>query len=193
MAYLTAADFREGTSLWPDIELAVAQASDARLGTEITEQSAFFDRLTRDHFEPATDVELSFYGSGTSLLLTPGYRLTAVESVTEVYTDGSSEVLLASQYILRPYGLERVDRQVWAREYRYDFLNTDYGWAATPYKVKRAVALLVYESIRGSKGRHHATRWSTPDVEYEVDPNSSTGLPEVDRIVAQYRVPFRVL
>lgn len=192
MAYLTPADFREGKALWGDVQLP-PEVSDARLTTEIAEATSVFDRLTGDHFEQVTGANLSVYGSGTMLLYTRGYRLSVVTTVSLVAPDGSSAELPSTQYLVRPWGLERVDLAVFHQAYRVDLAGVTYGWTATPYKVKRAVALLTYDSIRASKGKHHAVKWTSGDVEFELDPNSLTGLPEVDRIIRYYRVPARVI
>jgi len=191
-AYLTFADFREGTALWPDIVLSAQNAADARITSEIAAQQDEFDRLTRDHFAPETGVNLTFVGSGMALLLTPGYRLTAVTTVTTTAPDGSVTTLESTAFRVRKFGLERLDGGVWRTQDTVALTGTSHGWAALPYQVKRAVALMVYESIKGNKGRHHAVRWSTPDVDYETDPDSQTGIPEVDRIIKHFRVPSRI-
>ena len=191
--YLLPADFREGTALWSDIVLGNDVVSDTRLTTEILEQQREFDRLTRDHFLPITGANLTFPGSGMTLLLTPGYRLTAATTVSVTAPGGSPVALTASQYRLRAFGIERLDGVPFRPQDTVTLTGTSYGWSACPYQVKRAVALMVYDSIRGSKGRHHAVKWSTANVEYEADAESQTGLPEVDRIVKRFRVPRRVI
>lgn len=191
MAYLTSDDFREGKALWPDLIVPGAVDDDA-LTAAIAGAEAYFDSLTRDHFSPETSQDLVLYGNGTDMLMTPGKRLTAVAGTVLYYAvDGASSTeVLATQYQVHTWGLQRRDGDVWGVSRRVDINDASYGWPATPYKVKRAVALLTYDSVRGgNKGKLNAVRWSTGDAEFEIDPTSLTGMPEVDRIVRQYRVP----
>lgn len=71
-----------------------------------------------------------------------------------------------------------------------------FSWATTPEQVKRAVALMVYDSIKPSApGIRTASRYISGSTSFELPPASSdspTGLHEVDRIIGQYtrnRIP----
>lgn len=190
MAYLTPDDFREGTNLWGDIKLPAA-VDDTTLTEVIDAQSTFFDSLTRDHFEEVAAATIQRPGSNLPVLFTPGYRLSVVTTVELADESGSSPATWTeiSPIVVHTYGIERPYGLTFPRDLLVRLSGVTYGWPATPYLVKRAVALLVYDVLRGGGGKHHAVRWSTQNVEYEIDPTSLTGMPEVDRIIRRYRVP----
>lgn len=70
-----------------------------------------------------------------------------------------------------------------------------FSWATTPEPVKRAVALMVYDTIKPSApGIHTASEWSTQSARFVLPaPDTNmTGLMEVDRIIGQFtrqRIP----
>jgi hypothetical protein len=71
-----------------------------------------------------------------------------------------------------------------------------FSWPVVPEQVKRAVALMVYDSIKPSApGIRTASRYISGSTSFEMPPSTPdapTGLNEVDRIIGQYtrnRIP----
>jgi hypothetical protein len=211
---LAPADFRPGTALWPDIVLTTQQAQDAPLVAEIAGRASEFDDLIGDHFELLAAQTITFPGNGQAALPTPGYRLISVSTLTLVHPDGSTTVLdpVATPWRARPWGIELTSltaNQGAPENYFGNILPTyayfprrdtiqlggvSYGWAAVPTYAKRAVALLVFDRLAGSNiGHHRAVRWTEGKASYEINSGnvpSLTGLPEVDRIIFNNRMPY---
>ncbi len=193
MPYLTPADLRDGTNLWPDIKLSPQEASDARLTTEIATQSAVIEQLTGDKFEQVTGATLTLpVTEYSSFIFTPGYRIRAVGSVSSVDNVGTSVLVDAEKYRFHSFGIERLDGYTWP--YRSVTLTgVTYGWVATPGDVKRAVAVLVYDALKSSNAsRLRATRWTAGDTTFERSVDGATGIPEVDIVVDRYRLTSRI-
>ena len=191
MAYITEADIRPGSALWRDIQLSATEVSSARVTSLIAAATEVIDKLTGDHFETVLDADLTFPSPETTVLVTPGYRLQAVDSIDHIAIDGTVTALEATSYRIRPWGVERYYLDFPIGNIRLN--NADYGWTAVPSDIKRASALLIFDAVKGqSADRMLATRWQTGDILFERPVSTETGIPEVDIILKRYRFAPRV-
>jgi hypothetical protein len=72
-----------------------------------------------------------------------------------------------------------------------------FGWTVTPPKVKRAIALMVYDQLKPMAPiLRKVSSYRTSDTQYEysgVDATGPTGIPDADRIISDYTRPVGVL
>lgn len=215
MAYLTAAAFREGSAAWYAKGLSLSQdaASDADLTSAIASMSLLFDDWTNDHYENEDELVVELNGEGTPTLLLPK-RCTAVTTVKTRDANGTLTVQSATAYRLESSlessgtrrrskdaldylevvrdgpGLSSVTEGsfVWPCGTNTVQVTGDFGWLAVPDRVKRAIALLVWDQF-APKGDslHRAQRWQTEQASYDASLSEPSGLPEVDAIIADLR------
>lgn len=218
MAYVAVADFRTGTlaEYCVGLTLSTTEASDAQLTAAITRISTRIDQYTNDHFESAS-ATYDLNGSGTSRIYLPA-RATAITSVSTRDYASNLTVQASTAYrfhsSLNAAGSAVVDDYDWVDVIPGQYLTSvstpwtdpDYsaaawpagaqtirvigtfGWLVTPPEIKRATALLVYNSvkpIRNDLGL--AQSWTTTDASFDRSVTTPSGLPEVDEIVSRYR------
>lgn len=188
---LTAGDFRAGESLWPDIVLSANDvSSDTRIETEIAAARETFEAEVGETFGLTTAATLTFDGSGASALVTHGYRLLDVDTVTIVSPDGTTSELDADYWRVEPWGIQRTDGGTFPAASTVELGGVDHGWTTCPADVRRAVALLVYDALKpGNPLRQRAMSWEAGDIRYSRALTKPFGIPEVDAVVARYRHP----
>lgn len=214
MAYLVASAFRDATKAWytAGITLSEEEAPTADITSAIDNFSKAFDDWTNDHYESeSSTVELD--GDGSARLLLPK-RFTALTTVKTRDSAGTLTLQSSSVYRLIS-SLESTGSRRRSKD-ALDFLEVipygtglsatvegpyvwpcgpqtvqvigTSGWTTTPERVKRAVALLVYNHFRPrGDSVMRATRWQTEGGAYERELDSVSGLPEVDDIIADLR------
>jgi hypothetical protein len=211
MAYLVVADVREATlaEFASGLALSTAEATDTQVTAAIARQSQHFDDLVNDHFETET-VTLELDGDGTSRLLLPK-RCTAVSTVKTRDYAGTLTTQASTQYRLHSSlystgskrlgdmdwldtvplsgGLSLVvgDIYAWPEGPQTVQVVGSFGWTTTPADVKRAVALLVWDHFKPDDEHiRRASQWGTQQATF-VRSDGATGLPEVDKIVDDYK------
>jgi hypothetical protein len=199
------------------LELSTTEAPATAVTSAITRLSARVDEWTNDHFE-AESLTLDLDGSGTTKLYLP-QRCTAVSSVSirdeeDVYTvqtalgyrlhsslrDGVKAVGLYDWLEIVGEGdgltgLPGLSYNAWRWPVGPATVRVagTFGWTTTPFDIKRAVAVLVWDHFRQKRGDMvYASRVSTADrtVEYPApDPSNGvfTAMPEVDAILQTYQ------
>lgn len=212
MAYIAAAAFREGSKQWYTAQatLTEEQASTADITAAIASFSAQFDSWTNDHFEAtaSTEFAIDVRDPGRNLYLPR--RVRSVTQVETIDVDGVATVEPATSYrihsSLNAAGSEAKGDLDWVELLPGEILNTDSGgwpwgtgtvqvtgdwdYLVTPDRVKRAVALLVWNHFapRGDS-LHRAQRWQTEQASYDASQTTPSGLPEVDAIIEDIRRP----
>lgn len=215
MAYLVAANFREGSVTWytAGLTLTTEQASDANLTAAIASYSLQLDDWTNDHFETEASTTVELAGDGTDRLVLPK-RFTAITTVKTRDANGTLTLQSATAYrftsSLESSGSRRRSKDaldtldvvpggpglsgvsegsfVWpCGPQTVQVIGTS-GWTTTPERVKRAVALLVWDHFapRGDSV-YRAQRWQTEQASYDASISEPSGLPEVDKIVADLK------
>jgi hypothetical protein len=220
VTYITPADFRLPSlaDYCAGLSLTGNEADDTRLTAAIVRMSDRFDKLTNDHYENADELSLTLDGSGSRIQPLPK-RCTSITSVTTKDYAGTSTLQLTSVYRLHsslnaagsdwisPYGLDWIEVVPWnylAMQTGYGvcfpedpqsvIVVGDFGWKVTPYSVKRAVALLVYDQFKPTAVDRRASAWSSAEANFTRAPEDEdhpTGIPEVDEIVTTYRYAYQ--
>jgi hypothetical protein len=167
------------------------------------------DRWTEDHFEPENALEVIMDGNIDGPRLYLPKRVRAVTTVKTVDGDGAETTETATNYrihsSLNAAGtdfhaentldwLEVTPGQIlstggsWPIGPNAVKITGNWSWAAVPDRIKRAVAILVYDRFR-AKGDSlmRAERWATDQASYDLSNSKPSGLPEVDEIVEAYR------
>ncbi len=91
---------------------------------------------------------------------------------------GTPEVIAASGF-LGPYWLPR---PLCIR------VTGKFGWATTPLRAKRAVALIVYDLLSGHNvAQMRADRWEDANTSYSRSVGVAYGIPEVEDIIGELR------
>lgn len=210
MAYVAAADFREGSKKWYTAQatLTQEQAPDADLTAAIASISAQFDGWCDDHFEATAATEFTLDVREHSRRLYLPKRVRSVTQVETIDEDGVATVEAATAYrvhsSLNAAGSEETGKLDWLEIIPGERLSTDTGgwpigtgtvqvtgnwdYLVTPDRVKRAIALLVWNHFapRGDS-LHRAQRWQTEQASYDASLTTPTGLPEVDAIIEDLR------
>lgn len=212
MAYLTATDFRANSKKWYTAQLVLSEeeAPTADITSAIASMSLQFDEWTHDHYETES-LTLELNGDGTGTLLLPK-RCTAVTTVKTRDPNGTLTTQSATAYRLvssldsagaRRRSKEALDlievvdlgpglssvndgTYVWPCGPQTVQVAGSFGWTTVPDRVKRAVALMVYDQFRGKgDSLHRAGSWSTDGADYNAATTTPSGLPEVDGIIAE--------
>src|SRR6266540_2825595 len=194
MSYLTAADFRTATiaEFCIGIPLSASDIDDTKLAAVIARESAHFDWLTNDHFESAT-LTLELNGTGNLSVVLPK-RCTAVTTLQTRASDGTLTTqgttlwrLVSSLNSAGSEALGDIDRIeivpgkyltglnswdvtcYWPTGPRAIVVTGTFGWTVTPADVKRAVALLVWHSVKlRNDPLRVATAYNTADASVSV-------------------------
>ena len=215
MAYVTPANFRGATlaEYCSGLALSTAEADDTTLTAVIARASLDFDALTNDHFETATNQTYDLSGDGSSMLTLP-QRCTAVTTVKTLdwagvlTTQAATTYRLVSSLNAAGSALVAADAEDylqiipgqyltlvgwsgygWPRGPKAVQVVGTFGWTVTPAKVKRAVALMVYDQVKPmAPVLRKATTYQTSDVTYTNDPTvpGPTAIPEADRIIRDF-------
>lgn len=189
--------------------------TEALLGATIARMVERFEELTNDRFISET-LTLDIDGSGHRKLVLPK-RCTGITTLSlrqdsgsyvaqsasntyqlhsSLYASGAKRIGDVDWVEVLPHGDGLVSLPTgghpfyWPRgQYAVRIAGT-WGWTTTPADVKRAIALLVYDHykpIRDDLRRAEGYRTQDADIRLVPVDGTSTGLPEVDRIVAEYR------
>lgn len=210
MAYVVAADFREGSKKWYTAQATLTdeQAPTPDLTAAIAALSAQFDSWCDDHFEATASTEFTVDVRDNSRNLYLPRRVRSVTQVETIDVDGVATVEPATSYrvhsSLNAAGSEEIGKLDWIELLPGERLNTQTGgwpwgtgtvqvtgnwdYLVTPDRVKRAVALLVWNHFapRGDS-LHRAQRWQTEQASYDASLTTPSGLPEVDAIIEDLR------
>jgi hypothetical protein len=214
MAYLTPANFREGTlsAECAGLTLAASEAPDNDLTTTIATVSRAIDRICDDFFEPTTTtLEHDVYTPSPRLFLLR--RTTAVTAVklrdytaaltTQAATSyrlhssldvGGAVMLGLSDWLdLVPDSAGLVGPSVWDR-FTWPVgpqtvqVSGTFGWTTTPGDIKRACALMVWDIFKREGGDvRRAQRWARGELTIERATDTLTGLPEADETLKVFR------
>jgi hypothetical protein len=214
VAYVVPNDFRTATlaEYCQGLPLTTSDVDDTKLTATIARVSLDFDDLTKDHFESAS-LTFDLSGDGSSMLTLP-QRCTAVTTVKTLDFNGVLTTQAATVYrlvsSLNAAGSARTAEDAedylqvipgqyltlvgwsgygWPRGPKAVQVAGTFGWTVTPAKVKRAVALMVYDQVKPMAPQlRKATQWSGPDITYTNDPTipGPTGMPDVDRIIRDF-------
>jgi len=213
--YLVAADLRADTLTEYTAQLALsdAEASTSALTAAIAAQSAQFDAWTNDHYDSET-LTLDLTGSGSERLILPK-RCTDATTVSIIDDIGTVTAQASTIYRLHSSlesGARRSESRFdylsiiqtsagltglpvgWNNVWRWPaqpgsvrVLGT-FGWTTCPARVKRAVAILVYDQCKPFRADlRRARQWQDEKATMDVSQSEPSGLPEVDAIVTDYR------
>ena len=214
MAYLVAADFRGGSSAWytSGLTLSDTEAPTAQLTSAIAAYSLQFDDWCNDHFE-SESLTLELNGDGSDKLILPK-RCTAVTTVKTRDANGALTTQSSSVYRLTS-SLENTGSRRRSKD-AMDTLDIiplssglsatldgpyawpcgpqtvqvigSFGWTTTPERVKRAVALLVYDHFR-KKGDslYRVARWTQQGESFDRSLTTPSGIQDVDDIIADLK------
>lgn len=211
MAYITAADFREATlaEYCKGLIITDEDMDSTKLALAITRCSGNFDNLTNDHFESAS-ATYNLTGDGSSHLTLP-QRCTAVSTVktkdllgvqttqssstyrlhSSLVTGGTDTIALDSEDYIAIIPGQYLSLTGYGGRWPCDPASIEvvgtFGWTVTPYDVKRAVALMVYDSVKPmSPTLRKATTYRTLDAQFDYAATGPTNIPEADEIIRQY-------
>lgn len=213
--YVDPDDFRTATAKWfaKQLTLTDTEIADPDLAEVIAYASGVIDDECSDHFEPEPgggppepDTTLDVDARTSGSLRIPK----RVRSLTQVQTrdkDGNLTLEAASTYRLTKSldsaGITAVRQwdfldvvggqwlstgeATWPEGIQTVRLTGTFSWAVVPRDIQRAVALLVFDVIKGKNVElHRATRVHTDQASYDQALTEPTGLPEVDRIIARF-------
>lgn len=211
MAYIIAADFREASKKWytSGLSLTTEEAVDADITAAIASMSAQFDQWTDDHFEDENEAVYTIdVREPSSVRLYMPRRLRSVTTLHTIDEDGTATLEAATKYrlhsSLNAAGTERVGEFDWLEIVQGERLSTtgggwpigtgtvrvtgDWSYLVTPDRVKKAVAILVYDQFKPrGDSLYRAQRWSTEGADYDRSQSLPSGLPDVDVIIAELR------
>lgn len=182
------------------------EAPDAEITAAIAAMAQSFDEFTADHFEDenALTLEMDVRHPTRSLVLPK--RVRTVTSVVTVDSEAAETIEDATTYRVRSSldaagavsvglldSVEIIPGQrlstgdIWPVGPRTVKVTGDFSWLVTPDRVKRAVALMVYDHFKPEAGKlRRAERLSTPDMTVLFADTEPTGIPEVDGIIEEF-------
>lgn len=149
-----------------------------------------FEQICRVSLEPSTSTTYTFDGTGTDTVLLPHVKPLAVTAATNADTALSASELTN----LKVYNDGRVRRKYarWSRGYRNCSITYTHGWAAVPAPIKRAAIQMAIHDLCGSnipmRATSQANELGTFRIATAGGERSWTGLPEVDAVLAEYRI-----
>ena len=208
MGYLVVADMREATQQWfsRHLTLTAQEAPDAELTAAIAAFSNWIDRVTGDRFEPeppsgTTTLEISSSG-GLDLYVPKRIRsVTAVElrdrygaltaQDAAVYRVSSSLTAAGEPTVEDQDLVTLIDGRAlstgataWPTGVNVVRLTGQFGWPATPDRIKRAVAIKVWDHYRNwNPDLRRAARMTTFEgVTYEL----AEQFPEILEILREF-------
>lgn len=209
MAYIADTDLRSGT-LYPYISVpstGSGAVSTGRLQAMIGAAQTVVDTYTHDHFEPTTGT-LRVQASAESNFLYLPKRVRAVAtvsnydyadvltSVTSDYFEIESSLDIAGTNLIGATGRDGlllrkwlpVGTGRWPAYPSYVDVTGSFDWAAVPEEVKLATALLVWRNCN-AEIPPGVTRVESATQIYSIGQPGpdSTGLPEVDGMLQQFR------
>lgn len=210
--YIAIADFRSGTQTWytrklPGLPWTTGDVPDADLTAAIGAASDWIDRECDDHFEEEDPLTINVDGSGLQKLYLPK-RCQSVTSVSTLNTDGINyTVQTSTTYALVSSldssgnefsGLHDLDYlvipggqylnvwgsgQVWPQGVSNVRVVGKFSWNATPERIKRAVALKVWDALTGvNPSLLRADRYTSDVGTFDMAP-----IVEVSEIVNEYK------
>jgi hypothetical protein len=215
VAYLTYADLRPSSAAEFATGLTLSDSDvgdDALITAAIARMSLRFDDLTNDHFETQTGVTLTLAGYGDTILYLPR-RTTAVTTVSVTNYLGVTTAQAATVYRLHsslnsagsawnsPGDLDWLELlpyqflsgasfglgYAWPTESNSVTVLGTFGWTVTPFDVKNAVAMMVYDHFKNKSDRiRRASSYQAGDASF-VNNETGTGIKDVDDIVERYR------
>jgi hypothetical protein len=211
MAYVVAADFRAATLKWYTRGLALTdeEAPTADITSAIAAYSGQLDSWASDHYEPENALEVVVDQRHYSHMLHLPKRIRTVTTVKTVNYAGTETVETATDWrvhsSLNAAGTDfhESNEMDWLEVITGQYLTTgaaywpygigtvkitgNWSWGAVPDRIKRAVAILVYDRFR-AKGDSlmRAERWATDQASYDLSNSKPSGLPEVDEIIEAY-------
>jgi hypothetical protein len=214
MSILVPADFRAASfdPACSGLLLTDDEANDVRLTEEIGTVTQRINELTDDIFEKQAGLTLEHDVYEYSRRLYLLQRFTAVTTVKTRDRAGTLTTQGATQWRLR----SSLDAAGAAKQYDVDFLEIiplssglsgpdifspwvwpygtqtvqvtgDYGWTVTPGDVKRACAMIVWDTFKREAGDvRRASRWARGDLTVERAADTMTGMPEADELIKPY-------
>jgi hypothetical protein len=207
--YCAVADFRTPSLQWYtfDLALGVDEASDAQLTSAIAGMTELVDAKTYDHFEPESSLSIDVESVGGAVLYSPK-RIRALTKVETRDATGNLTTELTTSYrvtgSLLSGSRDPTDRDVltivpgnvlasgattWPVGPQAVRLTGDFSWSTTPERIKRLVALLVWDHFKNwNPDQRRARRYTSPDgSSYDYDPTTDTGIPEADNILKDFK------
>lgn len=218
--YLVAEDMRSASlaEFAAGLALDDNQAETSRLTAAIARMSQRFDDLTNDHFSTQTATTLTLSGNGTRILDLPR-RCTAVTTVS--ITDYAGTVTPQASTVYRLHSSLNSAGSAWTSPGAVDWLEIlpfqflsgasfglgygwpeeansvtvlgTFGWTVTPFDVKNAVAMMVYDHFKNKSDRtRRASSYQAGDASF-VNNVEGTGIKDVDDIIERYRRSQQVM
>ncbi len=214
--YVAKEDFRSASAKWyskaypltnaeigdPDLDAAIAWACDE-----------IIDLYCNDHFEPEPQtgtIVLDLDGRGSTILSIPK-RIRSITLVEVRSAEGTLTTVAAGSYRVDksldaegdkdiPGARDRITiipektlpdgTGVWPRGPQTIRVTGSFSWAVTPGSIKKAVAMLVYDTVKPQRqDLEKARRYSTDDTLFELALTEPTGIPFVDRTIAKFKRP----